>query len=83
MACSFSDDICTPLIANPDLVRHPGSNIDSVPNPICFFFGILLFRVRYCQLSFEDQMRGSASVRVRIVVGVPVAKLLAQGSVCC
>lgn len=80
-AYSFSNDHCTALIADPNLMRHPGANVDAVSNAICLLLGILFFRMRDCQLSFGDQMCCQASVGVWTVVGVPVAKLLARDGV--
>ena len=52
-------------------------DIDTITHGVCFLLGIFLLGIRDGQLSFEDQVRGQASVRVWRVMGVPVAKVSA------
>jgi hypothetical protein len=49
-------------------------DIESIAHGVCLLLGIFLLRICNRELSFEDQMRGQASMGVRAVVGVPVAK---------
>lgn len=71
---SFSNDVCTPLRAHPDLMNTTSIHVDPIAHAVCLLFGIFLFRIGNRKLTFDDQMGGQALVGVRAVVGVPVAK---------
>ena len=72
---SFSNDVCIPLGSHPDLVYTSSLDVDTITHGVCLLFGVFLLGIRDGQLSFENQVRGQASVRVWRVVGVPVASV--------
>jgi hypothetical protein len=74
---SLSNQVCTILRSNPNLIDSAGINIHPIANTVCLYLGIFLFWICDCQLSFKDQMGSQAAVRVWTVTGVPTAKLSA------
>jgi hypothetical protein len=51
-------------------------DVNSIAHAVCFLLGVFLLGIGNRELSFEDQMGRQESVRVRAVVGVPVANCL-------
>lgn len=52
-------------------------DIDPIANSVRFLVGVLFFGICDGQLPFKYQMRREATVRVRIVMGISVAKVSA------
>lgn len=67
----FAYHVGAPILADPDLVESLPLDINPLANPVSPLHGPLVLGKRDGQLAVEDQVRGEAVVRVRVVVGVP------------
>jgi hypothetical protein len=61
------------LRADPNLMNAAGLNVNSLPNAIRLFHGVVFLGVCNRQLSVKNQMCRETTVRMGAVVGISVA----------
>jgi hypothetical protein len=77
---SFPNDVCTAFRSHPDFVHATSIHVNSITHTVCLLLRISLLRIGNRKLSFEDQMRGQALVRVRAVMGVSCGEIVSPVS---
>ena len=67
---SLPDNVGTSLRTHPNFMQSASINVEPCARSKCLFLGLLILRICYCKLAFQDEVSRKAAVRVWSVISV-------------